>query len=674
MVDLHNHPSSLSGPETRIQPEIQGLRAIAVLAVLVFHIWPLALPGGYVGVDVFFVISGFLITRLLLREAETKGQISLARFYRRRIRRLLPAATLVIVVASLFFSLLPQVQWPLLAWDALASALYVQNWWLTVQAVDYLAEDNAPGLLQHYWSLSVEEQYYIVWPLIIWLVSARSAAAHAMPAKTLFVVTMILASISLIYSIYVAGHNPALGYFATTTRAWELAVGGILATLGPFLAKWPDQRRATVGWLGLLMIAFSCVGFGPQTAFPGYAALLPTCGAALIIVAGRTTQTWSSYRVVAWRPLGFLGDISYSLYLWHWPLLIVYRAVVPGSVPWFHGIGLASTAILLAWLTKIWVEDPIRKGLPMWRIGVLSPAVILGASVSVVLLLSALIATLSAPEPLVREEVDPALMFLPYDPSKPTIPPAASARQDNPDLYRLKCHVNQTSSDPLYCEFGPSAASRVVALVGDSHAAQWLPALQEIYGDDPDWRVLTFTKSACAFNAREVTIGKERRSYRSCSEWNGRVLEKLRELRPEIVVVSSSSTYRVQGLDDPVENLAALAQGLLHRWGQLREMGASVVVIRDTPRMDKNVPECMTSRATTIADCSTSAAKAIRPDPIVEAMRAEPLVSYIDLTREICDERVCSPVRGQVLVYRDSHHLTATYVRLLARKIAPLLP
>jgi peptidoglycan/LPS O-acetylase OafA/YrhL len=213
-------------PPTEIRAEIQGLRAIAVMVVLIFHIWPRALPGGFVGVDVFFVISGYLITGLLLREAERSGRISLPNFYARRIRRLLPAASAVIIVSCLCFQLLPEVKWMDTAKDAFASALYVQNWNLAYGAVDYMAANNSPGIFQHFWSLSIEEQYYIAYPLIVAAIFRCSQAARARPARVFVVTVVTLGSASLIYSIYLSNTDPAFAYFATTTRAWSLPSGG----------------------------------------------------------------------------------------------------------------------------------------------------------------------------------------------------------------------------------------------------------------------------------------------------------------------------------------------------------------------------------------------------------------------------------------------------------------
>jgi len=667
-------------PENKsYQPEIQGLRAVAVLAVMIFHVWPNVLSGGYVGVDVFFVISGYLITGILLRDARKSGRISLTNFYGRRIRRLLPAAALVVVVSCLFFVVLPRVQWGLTAKEALASTLYVQNWWLAHQAVDYLAEDNAPSLFQHYWSLSVEEQYYILWPLVYYFVSRVFGGILRRPERIFIWIITVVGGASLAYSIYLSSHNPGLAYFSTGTRAWELALGSALAVIGD-VKMLPLGLRGGIGWLGLAMIAFSCGSFSETTVFPGAAALLPTVGAALVILARDVPRFWAANRILNARPMRYVGDISYSLYLWHWPVQLIYTAIVlPRGTGWHHGVVVICVSAILAHLSKKWIEDPFRYGgWGRWR-AMFSPAAILAASIGMVGLVSGsiLLYVKGDGDRQTVYKVTPELLDQPYNPREPTIPPVNVARSDNPDVYRMKCHVNQKRSDPDHCVFGPSSARNVVVLVGDSHAAQWLPALQEIFRHRPDWRIVTYTKSACAFNATEVTIGKAGLPYESCSEWNRRVLLELGRLRPQIVVAGASATYRAYGIDDTIASRRAVADGLRVRWKQILDIGSKLVVIRDTPRMNVNIPECMSMIGSTPETCSTPLAQALRPDPIEMAIQSmsgdRRNVTYLDLLDQICGKDVCRPVKGQVLIWRDSHHMTATFARTLSTRLEELM-
>ncbi len=659
--------------------EIQGLRAVAVSAVLVFHIWPTILPGGYVGVDVFFVISGYLITGMLLRDAERSGSISLASFYTGRIRRLLPAATAIIVLSAACFALLPQVRWLDVAWDAVASGLYVQNWWLGIKAVDYLSEGNAPSLLQHYWSLSVEEQYYLIWPLIGWALLATSSWARRNPQSAFIFLTSIFGILSFAYSIYLTEVNSGLAYFASTTRAWELALGGILACSKMSTVNWPDWWRAALGWIGLGLIAWASLAFGATTPFPGYAALLPTVGTVLVVAAAQSTSPWSVYALLKQPVVQFLGDLSYSLYLVHWPIIVIFNAVTgsaPTSLP--AGLFLLGLSLAAAVAVKRWIEDPLRYGAPILGTRVPSPRLLLGSSVAIVAITASLIvvpnrAWLGAGP----AQVDARLLDQNFDPGRPTIPPLAIARNDNPDVYKLGCHVNQAESTPKSCEFGSAFVDRIVVLVGDSHAAQWLPAIQKIYGNRPGWRIATYTKSACTLNAQGVTIGTDRRHYTSCAAWNDNVLDELKTIKPEIVFISGSSTYRSLGSLTEEANFIALAEGYVDQWRQIIDIGSKMVVFHDTPRMKEDVPDCMSRAGTRPDDCATLRSSAQLPDPLVEAVRQAPAewdLTAIDLTDEICESTMCLPTKGQVLIWRDSHHLTATFASLLADKIVKMLP
>lgn len=342
--------------------EIQGLRAIAVGSVLLFHIWPSLIPGGYVGVDVFFVISGYLITGLLFREAQATGSISLLAFYARRVRRLLPAATAVLVAVAIFLPLLPRARWQETIHEIVASALYVENWQLARLAVDYLGGENAPSPLQHYWSLSIEEQFYIAWPLIMLGVLAMARRTTDI-RRAFFLVLLAIFSVSLVASIVLTASDPVTAYFVTHTRVWELTLGGLLALV--VLPPLSSAVREAMRVLGLAGIGIACVAFSTDTRFPGAAALLPTLGAALVIAAGKSSAERSTYKVLALRPMQYLGDISYSVYLWHWPLIVFASLHLADSriSPTMGGFILAATIVLAA-ASKRFIEDPFRHPAP----------------------------------------------------------------------------------------------------------------------------------------------------------------------------------------------------------------------------------------------------------------------------------------------------------------------
>ena len=308
-------PRSPSLRQTGIRPEIQALRALAVGLVVVYHLWPDAVPGGFIGVDVFFVISGFLITALLLREIERTGAVSLSAFWARRARRILPAALVTVFACGLVMAaVVPMSLWPQWLDEMRASTLYVQNWQLASDAVDYFAiAEHTPSPVQHFWSLSVEEQFYLLWPVVL-LATARNRRA-------LVGGMAVLTVLSLAYSLFATATNPAAAYFVTPARAWEFGAGGLLAAAGA--ASRPSRLLCFAGLTAIVAGAFA---FSVATPFPGWAALVPVLGAMAVIRAGAAS------RALAVRPLQFLGDISYSLYLWHWPLIVLAPFALAGGL------------------------------------------------------------------------------------------------------------------------------------------------------------------------------------------------------------------------------------------------------------------------------------------------------------------------------------------------------
>ncbi|HEY6609376.1 MAG TPA: acyltransferase, partial [Candidatus Limnocylindria bacterium] len=350
-----------------VRADIQGLRAVAVGAVLLFHLWPNRLPGGYVGVDVFFVISGFLITSHLLHRPPRSGG-DLLEFWSRRIRRLLPASLLVLTVITIAtWAVAPEPQWGNAAKEIAASALYVVNWYLASSSVDYLAAENAPTAAQHFWSLSVEEQFYLVWPLLIGLLTVI-ALRRRWPLQTVVGAGLGLAvAASLAYSVIATAQVPASAYFVTPTRVWELGVGGLLAL---FLSRrafgrvseseavpLPPVARALLAWMGLAAIALAAFLYSPATPFPGYTALLPVLGAAALVAAHAPSNAASPARYLAVRPMQWLGDVSYSVYLWHWPLIVLVPYVLGQPLRTTDKLLILVATLLLAGVTKILVED-----------------------------------------------------------------------------------------------------------------------------------------------------------------------------------------------------------------------------------------------------------------------------------------------------------------------------
>lgn len=642
----------------RILPEIQGLRAVAVGLVVLFHVWPQAVPGGYVGVDVFFVISGYLITGLLTRTAQRDGRISLLQFYSRRARRLLPAATLVLAAALVgTLAFLPQARWAETATQIAASALYVQNWTLAWLAIDYLGADNAASPVQHYWSLSIEEQFYFVWPVVM-IAALRAAGRFGLSVRRVFAVALgAILIASLAVSTMVTAEEPARAYFVTHTRMWELALGGLLAlAIHRFSAG--KAPRAAMAAAGLAAIVVSAFAYSPQTPFPGWTALVPTLGTVLVILAG-------DVHLGRWRGLNakwllYLGDRSYSIYLWHWPLITFY-AVGLESIGLLEGVGLILLTLALSHFSYRYVEERYRHArAPVeWRplgYGLASiVACVLSASA-----LQLFVSIKAGPQIEAHDTRYPGPAALVSGVAVPKgvelVPALAQLKRDLPVVYSRKCHQDQKSAEPISCILGDPDGDRTMVIFGDSHAAQWVPALEKIAAAQ-GWKLVTLTKSACAFS--RIDVQKSGESYRSCSEWRENAIRKINEIGTDIVFTSQSRYGYI--------DRETMAEGLRSVWRELTDAGIRVVSIHDTPWMPFEPGDCLAGDP---HECRAPRAEVVASDIFEYAASEVRGVRVIDLTDAICGAETCPTVVGNVIVWRDRHHMTATYAAALAPYLA----
>lgn len=644
------------------QLEIQGLRAVAVVVVVLFHLWPAHISGGYVGVDVFFVISGFLITRIMLRELETTGKLNLGRFYSRRIRRLAPAATAVLVVVLIGYELYPTIYWQDLTDEAIASVLYYQNWHLAHQSVDYLAAGNAPGPLQHFWSLTVEEQYYLVWPIICLVAGLAMGALHTSARKLFSVLIVLIGISSLFYSWYLTGHSPGSAYFSTFTRAWELALGGGLAVF----SRWNDYShrvKRCCGLLGLGLISVSTLIYTKETRFPGVAALMPTVGAAFVIISGASDSKISAYSILKLRPLQYLGNMSYSLYLWHWPIIILYTTNGSTDINVTNGLIILFTAIAVSHFSKEILED-LFQGQGDAQHYIKHSILLAIALALVVVLLSKTTSnrigdlvgdlTSSAEQPQARNSKILELKLL-------------KVRDDKPEAYSSSCYANQKMSRPVLCAYGDQSSGKVMLLVGDSHAMQWTPALR-VVAEKQGWKLVVMAKSACAFGGESVVKGGGR--YESCDEWNSLAMESIKAVSPQIILFSQSKKYLAVDSTDQTDSVKTLAATLERRWKVLQSNGARVVAIRDTPWMGGDVPECLAKNLSSPAKCNKSKVDVVGNeayDPIFVAANNTPGVDLLDFTSEFCGREDCYSMIAGDIVWRDGHHMTASFSRSLSK-------
>jgi peptidoglycan/LPS O-acetylase OafA/YrhL len=708
-------PDEPRSPSGEFRPELEGLRAVAVGLVLLYHANIPKIHGGYVGVDVFFVLSGFLITGLIVRELRATGRIDLPQFYARRARRLLPAAAVALagtLVLSVIF--LPPLRVPNVAGDAAAASLYVSNLRFAFQATDYLASEVAPSPLLHFWSLGVEEQFYLFWPALLLLVATAGSRLRGRDRRLGLAVVAVTA-ISFLVSLILTNVAQPWAFFSLPARAWELGLGALLALGAARLAVLPRLAGGALVAAGLALVALSGVILEQSTPFPGTAALLPTVGAALVIAGGAAGAGSLPVRLLTLAPMRFLGRISYSLYLWHWPILVLPAAAIEGSLPLVARLALIGASIAVATASQRWVEDPIRHGRFVGR--KVGRTLALAGTTSLVVALLAVgvgsAAEASLPHGVALASNDPNV--LPADPIAPatpatsarpggstgsggSVPPDSSARpptpggpvptdlrpslaavgDDAPIIYSDGCHLDQATVEPKPCVFGDPASPTTVVLIGDSHAAQWFPAFNALATVE-HWRLVTLTKSACTPADLTVYNGNYKRAYTECDAWRAKAFEQIAAAHPALVVMAMSRSYiLVTGSTTAtvVERSDLWDAGIAASLGRLVGSADHVALIGDTPRSSTDPPACLSKHLDDVLACATPSKSAIDAKRIAadRALAAAAGATFVDPTSWVCPTEPCPAVIGNYLVFRDSHHLTTPFSTALARRMLAALP
>lgn len=679
-----------SQPKTgRFQPEIQGLRALAVLVVVLYHLWPNRLTGGYVGVDVFFVISGYLITSHMYREIRKTGRVALLQFWARRIRRLLPASIFVLAVSLAgIFIWLPATVWEVSARQLAASALYVQNWILANDAVDYSAMHNDATAAQHYWSLSVEEQFYLAWPVLLtgmlglaaWSAKRLGRITGPSPRTTLILGISIAGGLSLAYSIFLTAQSQATAYFVTPTRVWEFAAGA-LVSLVFHDRQFTGKAASVLAWAGIGLIGFSALAYDSATPFPGWTAALPVAGTALVLAYAGSSARLAPAWWLSRRPMTFLGDVSYGLYLWHWPLIVLAPYILGEGPALLEKILILAISVLLAWLTKVFVEDPLRRGKLLrasWRAYAFA-----GVSAALVAALSFALATAAYSS----DGADTRKLGVCYGPGAleasnncgpvigaepPTPGPALVAKQNTEPAYK-GCQTGITATEVISCDLGADKekAKATVAIVGDSHATAWFAAMDEL-GTLQRWHVKTYTKGSCPASTAVRVLPSEKtdEGQRSCAEWNRKVNAELEADKDiSIVFTASYSTAYTFKAGPGGESKDPALDGFKETWRHWMAEGKKVVAFDDVPRTNgEYVPTCLAKNPENPLACAVPRAKAYPANTAIgnagAAMKKEG-VRQISLRDQFCDDTLCYPIVGSMIVYRDYSHISAEYSKAL---------
>jgi peptidoglycan/LPS O-acetylase OafA/YrhL len=695
------------------RPDIEGLRAVAVLAVVLFHADVPGVGGGYVGVDVFFVISGFLITGLLWREASTAGTIRLRRFYGARARRLLPASATVGVITAIGSALLlPPLLARIVIGDGIASALYVGNYWFILRGVDYLAADTPPSPFQHYWSLGVEEQFYLVWPALIlgtaWFIrrARRRTRAQATSSKRPYLVVLaVVAAVSFVVSLTATFAVPSVAFFSLATRAWQLAVGGLVALTAGQWRRLPALPAAIAGWGGLALILLACTELSTATPYPGIAALLPVLGTALVIGAGCVAPSQGCGRVLALSPIRAIGRVSYSWYLWHWPVLLLVPPLLGHPLGLAGRLAAALFSGLLAVLTLRFIENPLRFAAPLRRspIGSLAlggAATAVAVCVSVALLVSVptpvghgaplatLTVTASTPPTGANIDAYDAAVHDTFAQVQAAVaeaaelkavpsnlnPPLTDASRQARGLFLNGCMRKFFQAGQPECAAGDTRSTTTVALVGDSHAAMWSPALQQIAAQR-HWRLEMMMKANCVLMDLPIRNTLSH-AFFHCEQWRDEIMARLRAERPRLIVLSMWREYGPGHGWTPgftpydsawIDSLTRLVQ-------QLRGTGAAVLVLGPIPDPHSVVPICLSGHLDDATACAPPTSTAVN-EPGVAAESAATKAGggdYADITSLFCTAERCPVIVGNTLVYVDFSHLTFQYSRQLAPVIGAL--
>lgn len=699
------------------RPDIQGLRAVAVLAVVLFHADLPGLSGGFVGVDVFFVISGFLITGLLWREASTTGTVRLRNFYGARARRLLPAAAVVGVVTMIASALLlPPLQIRSVTIDGITSALYVSNYWFISSGVQYFGHQSvlSPSPFQHYWSLGVEEQFYFVWPILIigtaWLLR-RVRRRNTGPSVRPYVVLLaLIVAVSFALSVVITYLIPAVAFFSLPTRAWQLAVGGLVALTVMYWRRLPIRAAVAAGWAGLALILLACTQMTGATSYPGVAALVPTLGAVLVLGAGCAAPVQGCGRLLGLSTMGAIGKVSYSWYLWHWPVLVLTPALLGQDVGLATKLAAALVSLGLAVLTLRYIENPVRFAGRVRR----SPrdSLTVGGAATAVAVCVGVLLLVWVPNPVGRgPAADPLITTAVPAPAGSGMAAYDAAVQNafdevqaavaaSVDLRAVPSNLNPPLTDQTAqqlgiltngclrvlpfesghpeCAEGDSGAPTTVALIGDSRAAMFNPAFQRI-AEQRHWRLLMMAKAGCPITNLPMSeyFNGLAEEFHRCAQWRTHIMDRLRAERPQLIVVSSARAYDATGAHTLRPGLKIYDQAwmssLTRLVQELRATGAQVLVLGPTADPPAPVPLCLSGHLDDATACAAARGVEHAPGVAAEAAATEAGGGqYADVDGLFCSANRCPAIVGNTMVYFDAGHLTHEYSELLAPALGAL--
>lgn len=658
-MTLHQRPSSF-------RPDIEGLRGIAVLIVVLFHCGFPGLSGGFVGVDVFFVLSGFLITGMLVREIQETGKLDLLQFYARRVRRLLPAFALTVVVTLSIGAIIQAPQE--LDWAGhagRAAALYISNIFFDSHAGDYFARSVKSNPLLHTWSLAVEEQFYVFWPLLL-LLGLRWWKSTQALVGALSVVTMISFGIG----VWFTSRGSTFAFYELPARAWEFGIGALALLLPQGVVKLARGWWLAFGWLGIMAVLGGAhfIAVAGDTDFPGWIALVPVVGTAVVLVAGTECPNRGIGVVLHSAWLQVLGRLSYSWYLWHWPFLVLSEALFP-NISLTGKLLVAVSSLAAAGLSYRLVEHPVRYHPVLLKRPALSVCL---AGVATLCVLGAAFLSMRFAKELAQA---------------PNMEKITSAVSDIGRLQRERCFTSIQGIEVKTCHFGNMSSNVNIVLFGDSHAFHWFNPLERIV-QSQGWKLTTVMKSSC--HSFDIKPRGQKTAIRdSCLKWRTEATKQIVAMQPTVVFLGNlTSSLGQRDRINPwvVHSLDELRDGTSRTLEALS--GIRVVIMRDIPFFPYDIPTCLARSVRhpwyPNGSCEASRASVLNPavfESEQAGARGLPNVYFIDLTDRICLMEICKPIQGDSIIYRDHHHLTGRFAdslmtplmeKLLAITQAPL--
>lgn len=602
---------------------------MASLLVVLFH--AKLSPGGFIGVDIFYVISGYLITGLIIKEIELSKNFSFARFYLRRAKRLLPASlSILVATAILAWIFLPTTIRANLGKDVFAASIYISNYLFAFWENDYQNLNATPSPVIHYWSLAVEEQFYLFWPIIIYTL-------WKFGGKRLVLLGVLAISISsLLFSIYLTQSAPIWAFYSLPTRAWELGIGALVLFLPTSITQKRFLQGTLFNWLGVLLLVIALLAFNESTAFPGYNALLPTLATALLIAF---IASWPPILndISKLKPIQWLGEISYPFYLWHWPILVIPSSRFGRELALWERLLLIALTALLADLTHRFLEKPI------------AASKISGLQVTKFSIAATFAGIITAGGILLTSQGNITL------PNGSSVSIAAVVTK--PDIYDDECHANYGDTKLKKCLYGDKNSQRNIVLYGDSHAAQWFPALNKI-AKEQGLALTSLTKSACpATQVLRIESGAFKNA--DCVAWRKASLVRIAQLKPEAVLVSSFQHFNYPKNETSRDAWWFAGQKAVYQ--ELLGLSPKLIYISDTPKPSRDIPSCLASGAGTACNDSK------RSDPRIAGGFIK-----LDPSGWLCQEN-CPAVVNGIVAYRDASHLSVEMSKALAPKLEEFL-